>query len=413
MSETIPEGWEKNELRDLISNWGDGGTPSRSKEEYFGGNIKWVVINDIKFEIFDTKEHLTKLGFKNSSTKLWKKGSVILSTGASIGHVGIARDEMCTKQGIIGIEPSSKLNNEFLARFFEHNKSFLNRLAQGSTIKEVRIPLLGKIKILTPPLPEQEKIASILSKTDEQIQLTKEIIEKTEEQKKGLMQQLLTKGIGHTEFKEFKIDAKKYLIPNNWEIKNLEDVALIKGRVGWKGYTVEDLRTSGPLTLGANNISKKNKLDLKNSKFLSMEKYLESPEIMVKEGEILIVQRGSLGKVVIVDRPIGDATINPSMVLLKNIKMNNFFLYYYLCSEFIHRHIGNIQTQTGVPMISQKQCKDFKIIIPTNTEQEKIANVLLKLDFNIEKEKSQLQQLKYLKKGLMQDLLTGKVRVKV
>ncbi len=97
MTETIPEGWEENKLGTLISNWGDGGTPSRSKEEYFDGDIKWVVIKDIKFNIFDTKEHLSELGLKNSSTKLWKEGSVILSTGASIGHVGIARADMCTK----------------------------------------------------------------------------------------------------------------------------------------------------------------------------------------------------------------------------------------------------------------------------------------------------------------------------
>ena len=122
-------------------------------------------------------------------------------------------------------------------------------------------------------------------------------------------------------------------------------------------------------------------------------------------------RRASLGKIVIIDKEIGEATINPSMVLLKNIKINNFFLYYYLCSDLIQKHISNIQTQTGVPMISQKQCKEFTIIIPKEKEQEEIANILLKLDNNIINQNNELNMLKKIKQGLMQDLLTGKVRV--
>jgi len=144
-----------------------------------------------------------------------------------------------------------------------------------------------------------------------------------------------------------------------------------------------------------------------------MEKYLESPEIMVRFGEILIVQRGTIGKIVIIDREIGDATINPSMVLLNNIRTNNFFLYYQLCSFIGQRQIELLTTQTGVPMISQKQIKNINLGILKNAkEAEAIAERLNSIENIIRNEQSFLLKQRQIKKVLMEDLLTGKKLVK-
>ena len=146
--------------------------------------------------------------------------------------------------------------------------------------------------------------------------------------------------------------------------------------------------------------------------YLSREKYEESPEIMVNKGDILIVQRGSLGKVVLVDREIGDATINPSMVLLKNISINNEYLYYFLCSEYIQRKILLEKSQTSIPMISQEQIRKFNIYLPNLEEQEKISEILSTWDLAIEKQEQLIEKKKEFKKGLIQRLLTGEVRFK-
>jgi type I restriction enzyme S subunit len=202
-------------------------------------------------------------------------------------------------------------------------------------------------------------------------------------------------------------------IPGDWEVVHLEMLAQVKGRVGWKGYKTEDLRESGPLVIGASHIDEDNKLDLNNPTHLSREKYDESPEIIVKKNDIVFVQRGSLGKVAWIKSDIGEATINPSMVLLKPLGNNAEYLYYFLCSEFIDKNIKEVKGATGVPMLSQKQISNFKISKPKGeSEQKAIAQVLSTADAAIHTTEKLIAQKELRKKWLMQQLLTGKKRLK-
>lgn len=313
-----------------------------------------------------------------------------------------------------------KLNPNFASYYLRGHKvrGEIFLLSQGSTRFNLSKTKLLRIELEIPEsLPEQQKIADILTKVDETIEATEKIIAKDERIKKGLMQDLFSKGIDENgnlrseETHEFK-DSELGRIPKEWDELKIYTISDIHGRVGWKGYAVKDLRKHGPLTLGAGNIDNKNKLDLTEKVHLSMEKYLESPEIMVKKGDILIVQRGSIGKLTIVDKDIEKATINPSVVLLNNFKINNFYFYYFLCTDFIEKQINDSKSQTGVPMISQKQIENFLIKLPKKPEeQQKIASILSSIDSKIQKEKQELNKLKRIKEGLMQDLLTGKVRV--
>ena len=124
--------------------------------------------------------------------------------------------------------------------------------------------------------------------------------------------------------------------------KFLEDIAIISGRVGWKGYTVDDLRDFGPWVIGANDITSNHKLTFENAKHISREKYEESPEIFIEKNDILVVKVGStIGKVAIVNKNIGEACINPNTVLLKKCKENPFYLYYYLISDFGQKFLIN------------------------------------------------------------------------
>ncbi len=207
-------------------------------------------------------------------------------------------------------------------------------------------------------------------------------------------------------YKKVKNGPKEVEIPIDWKIKKLGELATIKGRIGWRGYTKKDLRKEGPITIGAGNITKYNKLNLSNTSHLSWEKYEESPEIKVKKGDILIVQRGSLGKIVHIDKKIGEATINPSMILLKNINPNSKYLYYYLCGKHIQDRINLLNSQTGVPMISQKNAENFNIILPPTNIQNRIAEILSTVDNAIAQTDEIIVKTCLIKEGLMQKLLT-------
>ena len=169
------EGWREIKLKELISDMGDGGTPSTLNEGNFGGKIPWVVVDDVKPEIYSTKDSLTEQGYKSCSAKIWDVGTIILTTGATIGKVGIAKVPLCTKQGITGIVCNEYANNLFIRYWLEANEEQLIRFAQGTTFKEIRTRPLGNLKIMIPnpftkeSVDEQSAIAAILSKVDEAI----------------------------------------------------------------------------------------------------------------------------------------------------------------------------------------------------------------------------------------------------
>ena len=195
-------------------------------------------------------------------------------------------------------------------------------------------------------------------------------------------------------------------------IVRLGDLGEIRGRVGWKGYTKEDLRSSGPLAIGAGQIDKNNKLDLSEPTHLSREKYLESPEIMVKRNDILIVQRGSLGKVVLINQDIGDATINPSMVILRveSSITSPEFVYHMLISEKAKRNIHIENASTGVPMLTQKQIGSFYFPMPPIELQNRVNRTVSEIDSTLQTLTSLISEKNRFKRALMNDLLTGKRR---
>jgi type I restriction enzyme S subunit len=202
-------------------------------------------------------------------------------------------------------------------------------------------------------------------------------------------------------------------IPQDWIPTPISKIASVRGRVGWKGYTKKDLVQQGPLTIGATQINKNNRLDLSNPTFLSREKYLESPEIMVEYKDILIVQRGStIGKLVLIDQEIGEATINPSLVIVRTQKISPGFVAYYLLSAAGQKQILTDLSSTGVPMISQRQIGNFLVPLPpTLAEQEAIAEALSDADALIESLETLLAKKRQVKQGAMSELLTGKRRV--
>lgn len=315
----------------------------------------------------------------------------------------------------------AKINIDYFYYFLFPFLSDVWEKTTATTVKHLSTYDVSETVTEFPDFQIQTKIASILSTADAVIEKTQAAIAKYKAIKQGMLQDLFTRGIDlntnklrprYEDAPELYKDSKLGWIPREWDEMIIDDVAKVNGRVGWKGYTVADLREFGPLALGATHIDKENKLDLSNPIHLSMEKYLESPEIMVQYGDLLIVQRGTIGKVVVINKQIGEATINPSMVLLNNIKTNNFFLYYQLCSFIGQLQIELLTTQTGVPMISQEQIKNINIVIPENPQETvAIAERLRNIDTMLENEQTYLQKMQSIKKGLMEDLLCGKVKV--
>ena len=184
------------------------------------------------------------------------------------------------------------------------------------------------------------------------------------------------------------------------------DVCEVKGRIGFRGYTKSDLvgKNEGALTLGGKHIDSNDKLNLDDPEYLSWEKYEESPEIKVHVGDIILAQRGTLGQSALIDKDIGKATINPSMVLLKDFKINNVFLHYLLTTPKLKKEVIKKSSSTAVPMISQAEIKKLKIAYPSSEEQVKIVKLLTNFDKKIESIEFNLKNTNKFKKGLLQQM---------
>lgn len=179
-----------------------------------------------------------------------------------------------------------------------------------------------------------------------------------------------------------------------WEIKKLGEVCEIKGRIGYRGYTVNDLveKGEGAITLSPSNIQN-NQFNTEKCTYISWFKYDESPEIMVFEGDILFVKTGSTyGKVALVENLPEKATINPQFVVLKNIKCSNRFLYYALTTSEFKEKVENIIGGAATPTLSQTNLAEQTISIPPLPEQQSIVSILDEAFAAIAKAKANAEQ---------------------
>ena len=203
------------------------------------------------------------------------------------------------------------------------------------------------------------------------------------------------------------------IIPDDWEIVNLGSIAKVNGRIGFRGYTTADLVGvgQGAYTIGGKHITNM-VLDLHDAEYISWQKYYESPEIMVRKGDIVFAQRGTLGKSAFIKNDIGPATINPSLVLINKIKCDNEYLSYWLQCDKIVEYICSINSQTSIPMITQNQIEHIPVVLPTiKGEQRAIAEALSDIDGLIAALDKKIAKKRLIKQGAMQQLLTGKKRL--
>lgn len=162
----------------------------------------------------------------------------------------------------------------------------------------------------------------------------------------------------------------------------LSEVCDIKGRIGFRGYTRNDLveEHQGAISLSPANIVN-NSMVYSNNTYISWQKYEESPEIMVKEGDVIFCKTGStIGKVAIIKNLPEPSTINPQLVVLKNIKCNNSYLSHILASTYFQNIVHKIKGVGSVPTLSQKDLGSQLIPIPSIQEQERIVSILDKFD---------------------------------
>ncbi len=379
----IPIEWEVGKLENHI-NIISGQSPS--KFDLTGSEYKFFKVNQLNF----CEKYLTnsEYAFDEEIDNLLDSGTVIFpKRGASIftNKVRILTHKSFIDTNLMGLITNNTLNNMFL--YYWLIEFELSNIADTSSVPQINNKHINPLKIPLPPLKEQEKIADILTTADDKIDAIASQIQKAETLKKGLLQKLLSEGIGHSEFKDSELGE----IPESWEVVQVKKlIKMTSGKFNPKKnlneYQTNDFNFP---VYGGNGITG-----------YFTDSLIDFPTIIIgRVGEYC-------GSVHLETKPIW---ITDNAIYIKEINENIELDYLY--SVFYSIGLENLAERTGQPKITQEPIYNLKIPLPPLEEQKQIANILSTADEKLEVLKAKKEKHETLKKGLLQKLLSGEVRV--
>jgi len=429
----IPEEWEVVNLSD-IANVNMGQSPKSATYNEEGIGLPLIQGNA------DCKNRKTEPRiFTSEPTKTCSVGNIIMTVRAPVGAVVKSYHNACIGRGVCAI--TAKEDEAFLYQLLIDYEDKWEKLSQGSTFTAVNGTDVKSIKLPKPPLPEQQKIAAILTSVDNKIEVIDEQIAKTEALKKGLMQKLLSEGIGHMRavksddnclssvgsepeamchgtadgFKESEIGR----IPKGWEVVRLGEV--IGDVLGGVSVNSEDRSKND------------NEIGILKTSAISMGKFYPEQHKTVIKSEYDRVATNPLADHIIFSRMntpnlVGESGYVPDTYsdlylpdrlwqLSVSDKLRTYakWLSYVLISERVKKILMKSATGTSNSMknISKPNLLKIKIAHPSFSEQKQIATILSTTDNKLDTLREKKLRYEKLKKGLMQKLLTGEVRVNI
>lgn len=397
----VPKEWEIKTIGD-IATVSSGGTPSRKEQAYWNGDIPWVTTAEVQFKtILDSAEKITKEGLTNSSAKLFPINTILMAMygqGKTRGQVAKLGIEASTNQACAAIILSSDYCVDYYYQFLIYQYENIRDMSNSGSQENLSGSIVKSIPVLVPPYFEQEKIAQILSTWDQAISATEKLIENSQQQKKALMQQLLT--------------GKKRLL----------DETGLKFNIPWEKYRLGTLLKEGKQRNKDNSLSRV--LSVTNhSGFVLPEnqfsKRIASDEVsnykVVIKGQFgYNPSRINVGSFARLDQ-FDNGLLSPMYVVfsITSEKLDSDFFLYWMKSNEAKQRINNSTQGSVRDSVGFDAISSFALKLPKIQEQRKIAKVLSLADQEIETLQKKLDYLKQEKKALMQQLLTGKRRVKV
>ena len=398
----VPNGWTPSQVGD-IAKFSSGGTPSKQQPEYWGGTEPWISGKDLKTHYLETSiDTLTEAGFQ-AAKKAPKGSSLILVRGMTLLKdfpVGYATREVAFNQDLKALVPAKNVDGLFLSFLLVAEKHKILQLVStaGHGTGRLDTHSIQDHPVNLPPLPEQKKIAKILSTWDKAITTTEQLLANSQQQKKALMQQLLTG-------KKRLLDKNGVRFNGEWKDIRLKNV-LREEKSRNKDDTIErvlSVTNHSGFVLPEDQFSKRVASDdVSNYKVVRKGQYGYNPS-RLNVGSFARLERYEEG------------LLSPMYVVFSVNEMHlnsDYFLYWMSSNEATQRITGSTQGSVRDSVGFDALC-GFPFKLPPMDEQQKIASVLAKANQEITLLQQKIDALKQEKKSLMQRLLTGKCRVKV
>jgi len=394
MSEMVPEDWEVKSLSKDIQIM--SGFPFQSA--FFSldsSKIGLIRIRNLvgqKVDTFYEGEY--------SSDFLVKKGDFLIGMDGDFTIVKWQSGQAFLNQRIckIYLKNDEHFDLDYLYYILSVELERIHNKTGATTVKHLSVKDIREIRRHFPPLPEQQKITSILTTVDEVIEKTESQISKLQDLKKGMVQELWTQGIGHTQYKDSPVGK----IPASWKAFSLG--ALCKFTQGVQIPYSDMVRRHKNGYIRYLYIR-----DFMDDKSLYFVKNLYENKI-VKITDLVMANTGHTAGKVFWGKD-GVLSNNAFRISMDTSRINYRFLYHFLCSDFYKKEIRKLFNTAGQPHVGHGNIARLQVGLPHLKEQILIAKIIDSIDTNIQTKQQKLQQTQNLKKSLMQDLLTGKVRV--
>lgn len=331
-----------------------------------------------------------------------QKGDVLISAAGTLGRTVVydGKDAYFQDSNIVWLDIDKKaLCNEYLNHYYRVIKW---ASSEGSTIARLYNGIIYATNIALPPLDEQKCIAQALSDVDSMISSLEKLIAKKKALKQGAMQELLT--------------GKKRLpgFDGQWSTINLSKKSKIKARIGWQGLTTNEYLDDGFAYLVTGTDFVDGRIYWNGCHYVAKARFDQDKNIQIQNDDVLITKDGSLGKTALVKGLNKPATLNSGVFVIRPIQgaYDPAFVYYILSSFVFKDFLDHLSAGSTIIHLYQKDINKFEFAAPpTIEEQTAIASVLSDMDNEIEVLEQKLAKARQVKQGMMQQLLTGKIRL--
>lgn len=413
--EELKEGWRRVKLENL-GEIVSGGTPKTSMKEYWNGKVAWLTPKDFsnqKNKYWKKGERsITDEGLKNSSAKLMPKGTVLFTSRAPIGYVGIANTEVSTNQGFKNIIANKENSNEFIYYLLKYITPNIESIAGGSTFKEISASAFKNIEVEVPDLETQEKIASILSALDDKIEINNEMNKTLEEMAQTLFKRWFIdfdfpneNGEPYRSSGGKMVDSELGEIPEGWEVTKIENVVNIKR--GASPRPIQDFVSDNgiPWIKISDATSSISKFLNKTNEFI-IEKGKEKSRF-IERGTLILSNSATPGIPMIVNL---DACVHDGWLIFNEYKnITREFLYYVL--KYHKENILALSNGSVFRNLKTDILKNYKIILP-NLDLIILFNKNLEIiDKYIRNNVEEIQSLTEIRDTLLPKLMSGEIEV--
>lgn len=353
-----------------------------------------------------TREHFNRL---NSCEIL--PGDFVMSTMGTIGKCAIVPTTI--QRGIMDSHlirlrfDEKKVRSDYILQLFSDQFHYLSdqtsRLAVGGIMDGLSVGIVSRLNVIYPEsIEEQGKIIKTLSEVDKLISDQQKLIRKKKDIRQGTMQMLVT--------------GKKRLdgFDGEWVKINLSKNSKLKARIGWQGLTTAEYLDEGYSYLITGTDFKDGQINWNGCHYVDYNRYEQDPNIQVSNGDLLLTKDGTIGKVAYVADLTRPATLNSGVFLVKPITdaYTAHFMFYVLESSVFKDFLQQLSAGSTINHLYQKDLVKFYLYVPpTKEEQEAIAAILFDMDSDIHKLEAKLEKYQKVKQGMMEELLTGKVRL--